>query len=156
MQLDPTVWELPGAMPEIVPSPDFDPANIDRKFTERSMALQAWGTYGILWPVVHYQLGVSPDVGRKRFTVVPQIPSGQFKVAGRDIRVGTGLVNVTALRGNNRLATIVRQDRRHLLTVGAAAAQRQARQGGQGGRPQGVLPGAVHGPRPRGPGQRWS
>ena len=36
-----------------------------------------------------------------------------------DIRVGTGLVNVTALRGNNRLATIVRQDRRHLLTVGA-------------------------------------
>ena len=119
VQLDPTVWELPGAMPEIVPSPDFDPANIDRKFTERSMALQAWGTYGILWPVVHYQLGVSPDVGRKRFTVVPQIPSGQFKVAGRDIRVGTGLVNVTALRGNNRLATIVRQNRRHLLTVGA-------------------------------------
>ena len=62
------------------------PANIDRLFTERSMALQAWGTYGILWPVVHYQLGVSPDVGRDRFTVVPQIPSGQYKVAGRDIR----------------------------------------------------------------------
>ena len=52
---------------------------------------------------MHYQLGVSPDVGRDRFTVVPQIPSGQYKVAGRDIRVGTGLVNVTALRGNSRL-----------------------------------------------------
>ena len=65
VQLDPSVWELPGAMPEIAPSPDFG-ANIDKLFTERSMALQAWGTYGILWPVVHYQLGVSPDAGRSR------------------------------------------------------------------------------------------
>jgi hypothetical protein len=119
VQLARKVWELPGAMPEIVPSPDFQPANIDRRFTERSMALQAWGTYGILWPVVHYQLGVSPDAGRKRFSVVPQIPSGQYKVAGRDVRIGTGLVNVTALRGNNRLETIVRQDRRYALTIGA-------------------------------------
>ena len=63
VQLDPKVWELPGAMPEIAPSPDFG-SNIEKLFTERSMALQAWGTYGILWPVVHYQLGVSPDLGR--------------------------------------------------------------------------------------------
>jgi hypothetical protein len=31
-QLDPDIWEMPGAMPEIVPSPDFG-ANIDRLFT---------------------------------------------------------------------------------------------------------------------------
>jgi hypothetical protein len=119
VQLGRKVWELPGAMPEIVPSPDFKPANIDRKFTERSMALQAWGTYGILWPVVHYQLGVSPDAGRDRFTVVPQIPSRQYKVAGRDIRMGRGLVNVTATRGNGQLVTTVKQDRRSALTIGA-------------------------------------
>jgi hypothetical protein len=41
-QLDPELWEMPGAMPEIVPSPDFQ-ANIDRLFTERSMVMQAWG-----------------------------------------------------------------------------------------------------------------
>ena len=117
VQVDPSVWEIPGAMPEIAPSPDFG-ANIDKLFTERSSALQAWGAYGILWPVVHHQLGVSPDAGRKRFTVVPQIPSGRYKVAGRDIRVGTGQVDVTALRGNNRLETVVRQNRRYLLTVG--------------------------------------
>ena len=40
-------WEMPGAMPEIVPSPDFE-ANINRLFTERSMVLQAWGAYGAL------------------------------------------------------------------------------------------------------------
>ncbi|CAN5469868.1 hypothetical protein BH10ACT10_BH10ACT10_15940 [soil metagenome] len=118
VQLDPTVWEIPGAMPEIAPSPDFG-ANIEKLFTERSSGLQAWGAYGILWPVVHYQLGVSPDAGRRRFTVVPQIPSGQYKVAGRDVRIGTGMINVTALRGNNRVETIVRQDRKYALTVGA-------------------------------------
>jgi hypothetical protein len=62
IQLDPDIWEMPGAMPEIAPSPDF-PANIGRPLYDRSMVLQAWGTYGILWPVVHQQLGVSPDLG---------------------------------------------------------------------------------------------
>ena len=75
VQLDPKVWELPGGMPEISPSPDFG-KNIEKRFTERSMALQAWGTYGILWPVVHYELGVTPDIGRDRVRVVPQVPSG--------------------------------------------------------------------------------
>jgi hypothetical protein len=37
--LDPSVRDLPGAMPEIAPSPDFG-ANVERKFTERSIALQ--------------------------------------------------------------------------------------------------------------------
>jgi hypothetical protein len=118
VQVGPSVWEIPGAMPEISPSPDFG-SNMEKKFTERSSGLQAWGAYGILWPVVHYQLGVSPDAGRHRFTVVPQIPSGQYKVAGRDIRIGAGAVNVTALRGNGRLETIVRQNRHDRLTIGA-------------------------------------
>src|SRR3954454_6254186 len=42
IQLDPTVWEMPGAMPEIAPSPDFG-ANIDKPLNERSSVLQAWG-----------------------------------------------------------------------------------------------------------------
>ena len=53
-------------MPEIVPSPDYQPAQLDRKFTERAMVLQAWGNYGTAWPVVHQQLGVRPDAGRAR------------------------------------------------------------------------------------------
>ena len=80
IQLDPSLWETPGAMPEIAPSPDF-PANIGRPFTDRSMALQAWGAYGVLWPVVHQQLGVSPDLGHDRLSVVPQLPPGQTRVA---------------------------------------------------------------------------
>ncbi len=118
VQLDPSVWELPGAMPEIAPSPDFG-SNIERLFTERSMVLQAWGTYGILWPVVHYQLGVSPDLGRNSVRVVPQVPSGQTHVAGRNIRLGSGAVDVQATSSQNRLRTVVRQSERWQLDIGA-------------------------------------
>ncbi|MEU8226675.1 glycogen debranching protein [Kribbella sp. NPDC048915] len=106
IQLDPSVWELPGAMPEIAPSPD-SPANIGRPFYDRSMALQAWGAYGILWPVVHQQLGVDPDLGHRRLAVVPQLPDGQQKIAGRNIKVGHGAVDVSATLENKALRTAV-------------------------------------------------
>jgi hypothetical protein len=106
IQLDPAIWEMPGAMPEIAPSPDF-PANIGRPLYDRSMVLQAWGTYGILWPVVHQQLGVSPDLGRGALTVVPQVPGGQHRVAGANIRLGDGSVDVAAERTTSALTTTV-------------------------------------------------
>ena len=118
IQLDPTVWETPGAMPEIAPSPDAE-ANIDRPFHDRSMNLQAWGTYGILWPVVHQQLGVSPDLGRGKVSVVPQVPPGQERVAGSNIRVGAGSVDVSARHNGSTWRTTVRSDVRAELAVGA-------------------------------------
>ena len=87
--------EQPGALPEIAPSPDFT-RNIDRPFNERSMVMQAWGNYGTLWPVVHQQLGVRPDLGMGLLEVVPQVPSGQTTISGSNILVGKGAVSVTA------------------------------------------------------------
>jgi hypothetical protein len=88
--------EQPGAMPEIAPSPEYG-RSIDKKFTERAMVMQAWGNYGTAWPVVHQQLGVRPDVGRGFLEVVPQVPSGQKRVAGSAIRLGnTGAAAVSA------------------------------------------------------------
>lgn len=107
IQLDPTVWETPGAMPEVAPSPDFK-ANIDRPFYDRSMALQAWGTYGVLWPVVHQQLGIAPDLGNGTLSVIPQVPDGQRSVSARQVRVGNGVVDVSASRNGNTLQTDVR------------------------------------------------
>jgi hypothetical protein len=119
IQLDPSVWETPGAMPEIAPSPDFV-ANIDRAFTDRSMALQAWGTYGILWPVVHQQLGIAPDLGHGRLSVVPQVPDGQPEIAGRSISLGRGSADVSASRDDRRLRTTVHLDGLDTeLTIGA-------------------------------------
>jgi hypothetical protein len=117
IQLDRTIWEMPGAMPEIAPSPDFG-ANINRPLNERSSVLQAWGAYGVLWPVVHQQLGVDPDIGRGHVTVVPQVPTGQQRVSGQAIRLGRGSLDVSASRSDVALRTDVVRRVRASLTVG--------------------------------------
>ena len=96
---------MPGAMPEFVPSPAFG-KNIDRCWTCRAMFIQAWGNLGTAWPVVHQQLGVRPDMGRGRIEVVPQLPSAA-PIAGKDIRVGRGSIDVSAARHGNRYRTTV-------------------------------------------------
>jgi hypothetical protein len=59
-----------------------------------------------MWPVVHQQLGVRPDLGRGRLTVMPQTPTSA-PIAGRQIRLGTGWANVRADRGGGRYRTEV-------------------------------------------------
>jgi hypothetical protein len=109
--------EQPGASPEIFPSPDFDPAgprdaNVERCTRCRSMVMQAWNQYGTMWPVIHQQLGVRPDLGRGRLTVVPQLPSAS-PIAGEDIRLGDGRLDlVRASRSGKRYETTV--DARHV------------------------------------------
>jgi hypothetical protein len=103
--------EQPGALPEILPSPDFDnggpnDANIDRCWSCRAMFMQAWGHYGTAWPVVHQQLGVRPDLGRERLAVVPQLPSS-LPIAGEDIRLGGGAIDVSAGRTGSAYRTTV-------------------------------------------------
>jgi hypothetical protein len=104
--------EQPGALPEILPSPDNDAAgtrdaNIDRCTRCRSMVMQAWGHYGTMWPAVHQHLGVRPDMGRRRLEVVPQLPSSA-PIAGRNIRLGSGaLALVQASRDGDRYRTRV-------------------------------------------------
>lgn len=99
--------EQPGAMPEIAPSPGYG-ASLAKPLNERAMVLQAWGAYGTAWPVVHQQLGVRPELGFGRLEVVPQVPGGQKRVAGRGIRLGRdGSVDVAAGVSGNRYETTV-------------------------------------------------
>jgi hypothetical protein len=105
--------EQPGAMPEIFPSaPNGDPSqgippNLDRCWTCRSMVMQAWGNYGTAWPVIHQQLGVRPYLNDGEVQVVPQVPPGQPSVAGTNIRLGDGAVDVSASRAGNTYTTTV-------------------------------------------------
>ena len=106
--------EQPGAMPEIFPSsPNGDPsagipANIDRCWTCRSMVMQAWGNYGTMWPVVHQQLGLRPYLNRGLVEVVPQVPEGQPRVAGSDIRLGSkGSIDIVGSTDGVRYRTKV-------------------------------------------------
>jgi hypothetical protein len=121
-QLDPSLWEMPGMMPEIVPGGAFG-ANIDKLYTERSMVMQAWGAYGVLWPVVHQWLGVSPDMGRGRLAVVPQLPADQPRAAADRVKVGSGSVDVSARRSTTpsgtRYVTTVTRHGKASLVLGA-------------------------------------
>ena len=117
-QLDPSLWEMPGAMPEIVPGGDFG-ANIDRLFTERSMVMQAWGAYGVLWPVIHQWLGVSPELGRGRVAVVPQLPAGQTKASADKIKLGLFAIDVAAAHQGSPYTTTVTRHGRMDLRIGA-------------------------------------
>jgi hypothetical protein len=107
--------EMPGALPEILPSPGFDATgpndrNIDRCWTCRAMFVQAWGHYGTAWPVIHQQLGVRPSLGTGALEVVPQLPGGQTRAEGRSIRLGKGELDVRVERTGRRYVTSVRAD----------------------------------------------
>jgi len=113
-------------MPEIASPSPLNGDTLDRPFNERPMVLQAWGAYGTAWPVVRQQLGVSPDLGRGRLEVVPQVPGTQ-PIAGSNIRLGDdGSVDVSASRRGTRYETTVTANARlrrlrigHVLPLGA-------------------------------------
>ncbi|AHY45467.1 Hypothetical Protein RradSPS_0184 [Rubrobacter radiotolerans] len=86
--------EMPGAMPEIAPSP-LSGRTIDRPLNERPMVHQAWGAYGTLWPVVHQHLGVRPDLGRGALEVVPQVPPGSPGLSVENLILGDGTLAVS-------------------------------------------------------------
>nr|MBA2712197.1 glycogen debranching protein [Rubrobacteraceae bacterium] len=109
--------EQPGAMPEIAPSPDYG-RSINRPFNERAMVLQAWGAYGTIWPVVHQQLGIRPDMGRDELVVVPQVPPGSPGVSGKNIRLGLDSVAVSADHEGRTYTTKVSTGLNVDLTIG--------------------------------------
>ena len=101
--------ELPGAMPEVAPSPEYG-RSIDHPFTDRLMVLQAWGSYGTVWPTVHQRLGVRPDAGRSHLEVVPHVPPDWPGLSGENVRVGDGSVAVAAAADDGVYRTTVRSD----------------------------------------------
>jgi hypothetical protein len=67
---------------------------------------------------VHQWLGVRPDLGFGRLEVVPQVPQGQTRVAGSNILVGNGTVDVTATHTGNVFTATVQAKVKADLTVG--------------------------------------
>jgi hypothetical protein len=117
--------EQPGAMPEIFPSTPPQsvyptpgiPANIDRCWTCRSSVMQAWGNYGTMWAAVGQQLGVRPFLPYGALQVVPQVPQGQHSVAGSNIRLGRGSVDVFASHLGARYVTKLQVHGIHLRSL---------------------------------------
>ena len=57
--------------------------------------------------MIHQQLGVRPYLNDGEVQVVPQVPPGQPSVAGTNIRLGDGAVDVSASRAGNTYTTTV-------------------------------------------------
>jgi hypothetical protein len=107
--------EQPGALPEIAPSPDYEPF-VD--LTERMMFMQAWATYGISWTIVRCLLGVDADIPAGRLSIVPQIPPTWPGLAAKRLRLGKSSIAVSAGRRDRSYRTHVDAPEGLRLTIG--------------------------------------
>jgi hypothetical protein len=107
--------EMPGALPEIIPSPDYDPF---ADFRDRAMFMQAWSSYGTQWPVISVLLGIEADVPGGRLEVVPSVPDDWPGLSVHRLRVGQGLIAAKAAHGDGGYVTKVRAPRGLKLTIG--------------------------------------
>ena len=107
--------EMPGALPEISPSPEYDPF-VD--FRERAMFMQAWSSYGIQWPVIHHFLGIRPNVPAGSLSVVPDVPDDWPGLSVKNLQVGGGTVAASASHEGNSYTTKVETSVAGELTIG--------------------------------------
>jgi glycogen debranching enzyme len=107
--------EMPGALPEISPSPEYDPF-VD--FRERAMFMQAWSSYGVQWPVIHNFLGISPDAPARNLSVVPDIPDSWPGLSVQNLKVGGGTMTASASRSGKQYTTEVSAPPGWKLTIG--------------------------------------
>jgi hypothetical protein len=106
---------MPGALPEISPSPEYDPF-VD--FRERAMFMQAWSSYGVQWPVIHRFLGIDPNVPAGNLSVVPDIPESWPGLSVQNLKVGGGTMTASASRSGKQYTTEVSAPTGWKLTIG--------------------------------------
>jgi glycogen debranching enzyme len=107
--------EMPGALPEISPSPEYDPF-VD--FRDRAMFMQAWSSYGVQWPVIHHFLGIDPNVPAGNLSVVPDIPESWPGLSVQNLKVGGGTMTASASRSGKQYTTEVSAPTGWKLTIG--------------------------------------
>jgi glycogen debranching enzyme len=117
--------EMPGALPEVLPSPEYNPF---QSLDDRAMVMQAWSSYGVQWPVVHHIFGVRPNLNVARIVIVPQLPPGWTQASVEQLRIARGSLNMRVSRNGKVFTTFV--DGRfatdlslgHVLPVGSSVA----------------------------------
>ena len=98
--------EQPGALPEQMPSPDYV-AFPFQPFTRRAMVMQAWSSYGVLYPIVHYFLGIQPHMPQRLIIVLPQLPGSLPHLSIQNLRVGNQILEVAAQHSDKLYVTEV-------------------------------------------------
>jgi hypothetical protein len=109
--------EQPGALPEQMPSPDYVLFPF-HPFPRRAMVMQAWSSYGVLYPITHYFLGVQPHMDQRLLIVVPQLPRSLPHLSIQDLRIGTQILAVAAQRSDKLYVTVVTLPVGYRLEIG--------------------------------------
>jgi hypothetical protein len=109
---------MPGALPEIAPSPQYDYNNVFGDFRERAMFMQAWSSYGVQWPVIHNFLGIDPNIPDGSLSVVPDIPDSWSGLSVQNLKVGSGAMTASASRSGKQYTTEVSAPAGWKLTIG--------------------------------------
>jgi hypothetical protein len=107
--------EMPGALPEISPSPEYDPF-VD--FRDRAMFMQAWSSYGVQWPVINNFLGIRPDVPHGKLYVVADVPDSWPSLSVSQLRAGGGTMAASASRAGKKYTTTATAPAGWTLTLG--------------------------------------
>jgi glycogen debranching enzyme len=107
--------EMPGALPEIAPSPEYDPF---APFVDRAMFMQAWSAYGVQWPVIDRFLGIRPNAPEASLEVVPAIPPDWAGLVVQNLQIGNRRLNVATVRVGKWLSTVVQAPAGWESTIG--------------------------------------
>jgi len=96
---------MPGAFSEISP--------------DGGCFIQAWSSYGIIWPVVHYFLGFRPDAAEHRVRFIPHLPSTWHTARLQDVRVGSASMNLLVVKAEREIQVILEtSDPLYEITLG--------------------------------------
>ncbi|MFN8374381.1 MAG: hypothetical protein U0694_16080 [Anaerolineae bacterium] len=106
--------EMPGALPEVLHSPDY---NLFAEFRQRFMLMQAWSSYGVHYPLIHHML-INPRAPQRSLVVVPQLPPEWHQLNVSHLRVGDDELEASAERLEHAYRTTVNIAGRLTLIIG--------------------------------------
>lgn len=100
-------YRMPGAYSEILP--------------DEGCFIQAWSSYGIIWPVVHFFLGFRPDAAQRRAQFIPHLPGAWSHARLQDVRVGSARFHLHVSSAEQGLQAILEtSDPSYEVTLGCA------------------------------------
>jgi len=82
------------------------------------MFQQSWSAYSVQWPVIRHFLGIDPDVPAGKLAVIPDVTESWPGLSVKNLRVGEGVVAVSAERSGNVYKTVVSAPAGLGLTLG--------------------------------------
>ncbi|GAC1382500.1 MAG: hypothetical protein NVS4B7_04890 [Ktedonobacteraceae bacterium] len=75
---------MPGAFSEVSP--------------DEGCFIQAWSSYGIIWPVVHFFFGLRPNAARRSVRFIPHLPSIWNTARLQNVRVGSATMHLAVTK----------------------------------------------------------